>query len=53
MYSIYFHLQIAAYERLASRELRAKKAREIFDQFLYADQLAMSKTVRLSIQFNM
>ena len=40
--------QIVAYERIASIELRRKKAKEIYDKFIFADMLAMS-TVSLSL----
>lgn len=39
-------LQIVSYERLASVEMRQKKAKEIYDRYIYVELLVMNTKVR-------
>jgi hypothetical protein len=38
-------MQISSYERLASSVMRMKKARDIYDKFIYVEQLVMNTEV--------
>ena len=40
-------IQVVSYERLASTEMRKKKAKEIYDRYIYVELLTMNTEVRV------